>query len=101
MPVDKTRSTASSHNSKTRTIKLLNESIKACSQLQNSHHKAPEYESIKRYKDGGESYHTGDSPDARMTTAAAKRGVILEGASRPLRPADLDDFDLVVGMVSE
>ncbi|CAM9196523.1 unnamed protein product [Pylaiella littoralis] len=50
------------------------------------------------YKDGGESYHTGDSPDARMTAAAAKRGVILDGASRPLRPGDLDEFDLVVGM---
>ena len=52
-----------------------------------------------RYKEGGQSYHTGDSPDARMTEAAAKRGVMLGGASRPLRPADLDEFDLVVGMV--
>ncbi|CAM9248841.1 unnamed protein product [Ectocarpus sp. 6 AP-2014] len=50
------------------------------------------------YKEGGGSYHTGDSPDARMTAAAAKRGVMLSGASRPLTPGDFDKFDLVVGM---
>lgn len=54
---------------------------------------------LDRYKEGGESYHTGDSPDARMTAAAEKRGVILSGASRPLTPGDFDKFDLVVGMV--
>ncbi|CAM9951516.1 unnamed protein product [Choristocarpus tenellus] len=52
------------------------------------------------YKDGGFSFHEGDPPDARMTAAAAKRGVKLGGTSRPLRPQDLDDFDLIVGMVS-
>lgn len=54
-----------------------------------------------RYKDGGESYHEGDSPDARMTAAASNRGVKLTGGSRPLKPSDLEDFDLIVGMVSE
>lgn len=34
-----------------------------------------------------------------LQAAAAKRGVMLGGASRPLQPADLDEFDLVVGMV--
>lgn len=53
-----------------------------------------------RYKDGGESYHEGDSPDARMTAAAAKRGITLEGGSRPLKAKDLEEFDLIVGMVS-
>lgn len=53
-----------------------------------------------RYEVGGQSYHEGDSPDARMTAAAKKRGVELSGGSRPMRPKDLEEFDLIVGMVS-
>lgn len=44
-------------------------------------------------------YHTGDPPDARMTSAALNRGVKLGGASRPLTPEDLETFDFIVGMV--
>eukprot|EP00904_Undaria_pinnatifida_P000584 jgi/Undpi1/10526/HiC_scaffold_29.g12976.m1 len=50
------------------------------------------------FQEGGHSYHEGDSPDARMTAAAAGRGVKLGGGSRPLRPADLEEFDIIVGM---
>ena len=40
----------------------------------------------------------GEDADARMTAAARKRGVILTSQSRPLRPADLERFDFIVGM---
>ncbi|KAG5185737.1 phosphotyrosine protein phosphatase I superfamily [Tribonema minus] len=50
------------------------------------------------YRDGGRSYHEGDPADARMTEAAAQRGVHLTSISRPMRPSDLDEFDLIIGM---
>ena len=51
--------------------------------------------------EGGKSFHEGDPPDERMTAAAAKRGVELAGASRPMRPEDLEDFDLIIDMVGD
>ena len=48
--------------------------------------------------DGGFSYHEGDAADSRMSAVAAARGVRLTSRSRPLTPADLSDFDLIVGM---
>lgn len=56
---------------------------------------------LLRYKEDGESNHEGDPPDARMTAAAAKRGIELVGSSRPLQPEDLDNFDLIIAMVSQ
>lgn len=50
------------------------------------------------YLEGGFSYHEGDSADPRMTAAASTRGVVLTSRSRPLTPADLQDFDYIVGM---
>jgi protein-tyrosine phosphatase len=50
------------------------------------------------YVAGGFSYHEGDAADARMTQVAAARGVRLTSRSRPLRPADLSDFDQIVCM---
>eukprot|EP00892_Ulva_mutabilis_P011207 jgi/Ulvmu1/8459/UM043_0039.1 len=50
------------------------------------------------YKDGGWSYHEGEDADPRMTKAASARGVKLTSKSRPLRPADLEEFDYIVGM---
>ena len=47
---------------------------------------------------GGFSYHEGDNADARMTAAAAKRGVRLTSKSRPLRPQDFDRFEHILGM---
>ena len=50
------------------------------------------------YRAGGFSYHEGDSADARMTQVAAARGVRLTSKSRPLRPTDLSEFDVILGM---
>jgi protein-tyrosine phosphatase len=52
------------------------------------------------YMPGGFSYHEGDPADPRMTSVAAKRGVRLTSRSRPLRPDDLLEFDLILGMDS-
>lgn len=50
------------------------------------------------FKPGGFSYHEGDPSDARMTAAAARRGVKLTSRSRPLRPEDWSRFRHVVCM---
>lgn len=50
------------------------------------------------YLAGGFSYHEGDPADPRMTSVAAKRGVRLTSRSRPLAPADLSTFDVILGM---
>jgi protein-tyrosine phosphatase len=50
---------------------------------------------------GTGSWHVGAPPDERATSAAAARGIELAGAARQVRPADFDDFDLLVAMDSE
>ncbi|GAX76434.1 hypothetical protein CEUSTIGMA_g3879.t1 [Chlamydomonas eustigma] len=50
------------------------------------------------YCRGGWSYHEGDEPDRRMTSAAQKRGIVLTSRSRPLTPMDVTRFDLIIGM---
>lgn len=50
------------------------------------------------YMPGGFSYHEGDAADSRMRAAASGRGVKLTSRSRPLKPADLAEFDYIVGM---
>jgi len=50
------------------------------------------------YVDGGWSYHEGNPADSRMTTVASARGVKLTSRSRPLKPTDLEEFDMIVGM---
>jgi low molecular weight protein-tyrosine phosphatase len=47
---------------------------------------------------GTGDWHLGDPPDARATEAAARRGVTLEGASRQIRLADFEHFDLILAM---
>lgn len=42
--------------------------------------------------------HAGELPDTRMRQAAWQRGYKLDHRSRPIRPYDLDDFDIVFGM---
>lgn len=42
--------------------------------------------------------HAGDLPDSRMRQAAFQRGYRLGHHARRIRPYDLDDFDIVVGM---
>jgi protein-tyrosine phosphatase len=45
---------------------------------------------------GTGAWHVGDPPDARATAAAHARGVTLAGAARAVRPADFEDFDLIL-----
>lgn len=50
------------------------------------------------YKRGGWSFHEGNPADERMAMAARARDVHLTSRSRPLRPADLETFDVVLAM---
>ena len=45
---------------------------------------------------GTGGWHAGDPPDTRATDAASRRGITLEGAARQIRPADFEDYDLVL-----
>ncbi len=47
---------------------------------------------------GTGGWHVGDSPDARATEAAGRRGIALEGAARKVRPRDFEEFDLILAM---
>lgn len=53
------------------------------------------------YEDGGWSYHEGDQADTRMGCAARKRGIEITHASQPLKPKDIEEFDLLVCMVKD
>ncbi len=50
---------------------------------------------------GTGGWHAGEPPDARATTAARQRGVILQGGARQVRPEDFERFDLIVAMDRE
>ncbi|MDJ0632135.1 MAG: low molecular weight protein-tyrosine-phosphatase [Xenococcaceae cyanobacterium MO_188.B29] len=50
---------------------------------------------------GTSGYHIGAAPDRRMSAAAAKRGIKLQGKSRKLQPSDLVNFDLILAMDRE
>lgn len=43
-------------------------------------------------------YHEGSPADPRMKAAALKRGVKLTSISRPIRPSDFEEFDLILAM---
>ncbi|MEX2578339.1 MAG: low molecular weight protein-tyrosine-phosphatase [Verrucomicrobiales bacterium] len=43
-------------------------------------------------------YHSGHSPDTRMTAAALKRGIAVAGRARQATPDDFREFDLIVAM---
>ena len=45
---------------------------------------------------GTGGWHAGAPPDARATQAAARRGIVLEGAARQVRPSDFEDYDLLL-----
>jgi protein-tyrosine phosphatase len=49
---------------------------------------------------GTGAWHVGSAPDERATSAAAGRGIALEGVARRVSAADFEDFDLVVAMDS-
>ncbi|CAL9114564.1 unnamed protein product [Musa textilis] len=43
-------------------------------------------------------YHEGDPADSRMRSAAKRRGIEVTSISRPLRPSDFREFDLILAM---
>ncbi|WP_354700449.1 Putative low molecular weight protein-tyrosine-phosphatase [Paraconexibacter sp. AEG42_29] len=45
---------------------------------------------------GTGAWHAGNPPDERSAQAAAGRGITLAGAARQVRPADFEDFDLLL-----
>jgi len=45
---------------------------------------------------GTGGWHIGSPPDERATAAAARRGIVLEGAARQVRVSDFEDFDLLL-----
>ena len=44
------------------------------------------------------AYHEGEGADPRMKSHAFRHGYRLTHISRPVRPSDFDDFDLIIGM---
>jgi protein-tyrosine phosphatase len=49
---------------------------------------------------GTGAWHIGEPPDARATEAARRRGIVLAGAARQVRPNDFEEFDLILAMDS-
>jgi protein-tyrosine phosphatase len=47
---------------------------------------------------GTSSYHIGSPPDRRMTSAAALKGITMQGTARQFRVADFEEFDLILAM---
>ena len=50
---------------------------------------------------GTGGWHVGSPPDERATEAAGRRGIVLEGEARQVRPSDFDDYDLLLAADSE
>ncbi|GER30640.1 low molecular weight protein-tyrosine-phosphatase [Striga asiatica] len=44
------------------------------------------------------NYHEGDQADPRMRAASKRRGIEITSLSRPIRPSDFRDFDLILAM---
>ncbi|XAR60109.1 Protein-tyrosine-phosphatase [Bertholletia excelsa] len=44
------------------------------------------------------NYHEGNEADPRMRAAARRRGIQITSISRPIRPSDFRDFDLILAM---
>jgi protein-tyrosine phosphatase len=49
---------------------------------------------------GTGAWHAGNPPDPRSIATARARGVELEGFARQVRPADFDEFDLILALDS-
>ncbi|MDF1825165.1 MAG: low molecular weight phosphotyrosine protein phosphatase [Verrucomicrobiales bacterium] len=47
---------------------------------------------------GTASWHTGKSPDSRMTAAARARGIEMTGRARQVKPEDFAEFDYIFAM---
>ncbi|KAL2328490.1 hypothetical protein Fmac_021917 [Flemingia macrophylla] len=44
------------------------------------------------------NYHEGNQADPRMRAASKRRGIQITSISRPIRPSDFVDFDLILAM---
>ncbi|GAA0172541.1 protein phosphatase [Lithospermum erythrorhizon] len=44
------------------------------------------------------NYHEGNEADSRMRAASQRRGIPITSISRPIRPSDFKDFDLILAM---
>ncbi|XP_015873454.1 uncharacterized protein LOC107410529 [Ziziphus jujuba] len=44
------------------------------------------------------NYHEGNQADPRMRAASKKRGIEITSVSRPIRPSDFRDFDVILAM---
>ncbi|KAL4336120.1 hypothetical protein GQ457_07G035490 [Hibiscus cannabinus] len=44
------------------------------------------------------NYHEGNLADPRMRAASKRRGIEITSISRPIRPSDFSDFDLILAM---
>ncbi|KAJ0083310.1 hypothetical protein Patl1_30469 [Pistacia atlantica] len=47
---------------------------------------------------GTVGFHEGDLADPRMRAAAKRRGIEITSISRPIKPSDFKDFDLILAM---
>ncbi|KAG4974336.1 hypothetical protein AAZX31_11G161900 [Glycine max] len=44
------------------------------------------------------NYHEGNEADPRMRAASKRRGILITSISRPIKPSDFVDFDLILAM---
>ncbi|KAB5561545.1 hypothetical protein DKX38_006502 [Salix brachista] len=44
------------------------------------------------------NYHEGNPADSRMRAASKRRGIEITSISRPIRPSDFRDFDIILAM---
>lgn len=44
------------------------------------------------------NYHEGNQADPRMRAASKRRGIEITSLSRPIRPSDFRDFDIILAM---
>ena len=64
-------------------------------------HLAKEAGVAERYETdsaGTGAYHVGESPDSRMRSTAARRGLHYDGSARQFSSLDFDRFDLIIPM---
>jgi protein-tyrosine phosphatase len=50
---------------------------------------------------GTAAYHVGNPPDQRMTAAAQRQGIVMQGVARQFNRGDFEDFDLILAMDKE
>ncbi|KAK7257630.1 hypothetical protein RIF29_31733 [Crotalaria pallida] len=57
------------------------------------------FDSIFRIDSAGTiNYHEGNEADPRMRAASKRRGIQITSISRPIRPSDFVDYDLILAM---